>query len=269
MAENSNENDPLLAQKRLFGTLKNLVNKTEDFFCVDDETTEENKTDPAYKFIKNKTSEENKTDPAYKFIKNKTNSTQMKEESFKNVIQNQAVLYCPNCGSSINENDSFCGECGHKLDGIKLDLEKEKKDEKKDEKEENLKEIKKENNSEKPINEESLSSKQESNVNDKNQVNKITTKKHSHNNLPIETLEILKSFFDEQLISESEYNTLRKSALKLLNNSDNDSSNNNESIPSIQSISREKLAELKVLFDQELIDKEEYDLLRRDLLFTK
>ena len=87
--------------------------------------------------------------------------------------------------------------------------------------------------------------------------------------MPIETLEILKSFFDEQLISESEYNTLRKSALKLLNNSDNDSSNNNESIPSIQSISREKLVELKVLFDQELIDKEEYDLLRRNLLFNK
>ena len=45
--------------------------------------------------------------------------------------------------------------------------------------------------------------------------------------------------------------------------------NNNELIPSIKSISREKLAELKVLFDQELIDKEEYDLLRRNLLFKK
>tara|TARA_A100001035_G_C27655617_1_gene441357 strand:+ start:673 stop:822 length:150 start_codon:yes stop_codon:yes gene_type:complete len=43
--------------------------------------------------------------------------------------------------------------------------------------------------------------------------------------------------------------------------------NNNELITSIQTISGEKLAELKVLFNQELIDKNEYDLLRRSLLF--
>ena len=170
---------------------------------------------------------------------------------------------CPNCGSSINENDLFCGECGFKLEGIKTAQEKEEK------KKETLIEVKKEKNSKNLINKKSSESKKEEKVKEENRVDEITTKKQSHNNLPIETLEILKSFFDDQLINESEYNILRKSALNLSNNSDPDSLNNEELIPSIKSISREKLTELKVLFDKELIDEEEYNLLRRNLLFIK
>ena len=322
MTANSNENDPLLAQKRLLGTLKNIVNKAEKYFEEDEgESPSTNKKDPAYKFIKSKTksnpnwkSELNdeekeylKNHPSPMFerqanfhkrflahrrfkkgkgeliingikqnkqveqsenhieisnLENKINSTPIKDESYKNVIKQHAVLNCPNCGSSINKNDLFCGECGFKLEGIKPIQEKGEK------KEENLIEFKKENNIENPINKKSSESKKEVKAQE-NKVNEITTEKQSHNNLPIETLKILKTFFDDQLIVESEYNILRKSALNLSNNSDCDSSSNNELIPSIKSISREKLAELKVLFDQELIDKEEYDLLRRNLLFEK
>ena len=55
---------------------------------------------------------------------NKINSTPIKDESYKNVIKQHAVLNCPNCGSSINKNDLFCGECGFKLEGIKPIQEK-------------------------------------------------------------------------------------------------------------------------------------------------
>ena len=96
----------------------------------------------------------------------------------------------------------------------------------------------------------------------------ITTKKESFNELPIETLELLKSLFDDQLIVESEYKNLRKSLLNLSNGSDLITSSVEEKITFIKSISREKLLELKSLFDKELIDKEEYDLLRSKILFN-
>ena len=312
MTANSNENDPLLAQKRLLGTLKNIVNKAENYFEEDEgESLSTNKKDPAYKFIKSKTksnpnwkSELNDDEKEYlknhpspiferqdafnqrflahkKFkkgkgeliingikqnelgeqiekhkeisnLENKTNSTPINDESYKNVIKHHAVLNCSNCGSSINKNDLFCGECGFKLEVIKPAREKGEN------KEENSIEFKKEKNIENQIYNKSSESKKEEKAQE-NKVNEIATKKLSYNNLPIETLKILKTFFDDQLIVESEYNILRKSALNL--------SNSNELIPSIKSISREKLAELKVLFDQELIHKEEYDLLRRNLLF--
>ena len=159
---------------------------------------------------------------------------------------------CPKCGAPINEQDLLCGECGFKLEVIKPAREKGEN------KEENSIEFKKEKNIENQIYNKSSESKKEEKAQE-NKVNEIATKKLSYNNLPIETLKILKTFFDDQLIVESEYNILRKSALNL--------SNSNELIPSIKSISREKLAELKVLFDQELIHKEEYDVLRRNLLF--
>ncbi len=314
MKEN-NKNDPLEAQKRLFGTIKNIGSKISS---SNRDSLSKNGEDPAYKFIKNK----RKPDPDWtsklkddekEYLKNypspifesqtafykrfsahenfkrkqlevnneaeqknnvkiSDNSIQTKEEkvkfqkeTFKNkkllkkedIKKEARVSVCPNCGATIKEEDLFCGECGYKLEGINFsqDIEEDVNFKKED-----LKNIAEAKNLE-PIEEKKTS--------DISKDNNITTKKQSHNNLPIETLEILKSFFDDQLISESEYNTLRKSALNLSNNLDSDSSNSKELIPSIKSISREKLTELKVLFDQELIDKEEYDLLRRNLLFTK
>ena len=314
MTANNNENDPLEAQKRLFGTIKNIGSKISS---SNRDSLSTNGEDPAYKFIKNKKKPDydwtsklkdeekeylkNYPSPIFESqtafykrftahknfkrkqlevnneveqkdnVKKSDNSIQTKEvkvkfhkETFKNkksfTKENIRVSVCPNCGSTIKEQDLFCGECGYKLEGINFsqDIEEDKNFKKED-----LKNITKAKNLE-PKNLEPIEEKKTSDISKDN--NKIS-KKQSHNNLPIETLEILKSFFDDQLISESEYNTLRKSALNLSNNLDSDSSNKKELIPSIKSISREKLSELKVLFDQELIDKEEYDLLRRNLLF--
>lgn len=295
MTANNNENDPLLAQKRLFGTIKNIGNKISSGNRNSSSSNAYDPAyDPAYKFIKNKRRPDDH-DWASKFKKNlnrnqledineaeqneqvKKSENAIKEKEGKLKLKKGSSLNdkefikddikkvvrvsaCPKCGAPINEQDLFCGECGFKLEAIKPTQEKSEK------LEENLIEFKKENNIENPINKKSSESKKEEKAQE-NSVNEITKKKQSHNNLPIETLKILKSFFDDQLIVESEYNILRKSALNLSNNSDCDSSNNNELIPSIKSISREKLAELKVLFDQELIDKDEYDILRRNLLF--
>ena len=83
----------------------------------------------------------------------------------------------------------------------------------------------------------------------------------SHNDLPIDILVDLKSFFEEKLINEDEYNHLRKSALKI--SKDSDSING---LGKIRSISREKLTELRTLFNERLIDQDEYDDLRKNLI---
>ena len=59
-----NKNDPLAAQKRLFGTLKKIVNKTERYFEIDEEESELSEKNDS------KTSHNKKRDPAYKYIKN-------------------------------------------------------------------------------------------------------------------------------------------------------------------------------------------------------
>ena len=296
MKEN-NKYDPLEDQKRLFGTIKNIGRKVSSKNRNGSSSNAYDPAyDPAYKFIKNK-SRPADDDWSSKFKKNlnrnqlevineakqneqakESDATIKKKEgklklkkgsslSKKNFIKDDIkkvvrASVCPKCGAPIKEQDLFCGECGYKLEGINFshDIEEESPKELENDKEENL---------EVSIDAKNIDSKEEELIINENKNKKITTKKQSHNDLPIETLEILKSFFDDQLISESEYNTLRKSALNLSNNLDSDSSNKKELTPSIKSISREKLTELKILFEKELIDKEEYDLLRRNLLFTK
>ena len=66
MTANNNENDPLLAQKRLFGTIKNIGNKISS---GNRNSSSSNAYDPAYKFIKNK-SRPDYPDWASKFKKN-------------------------------------------------------------------------------------------------------------------------------------------------------------------------------------------------------
>ena len=71
----------------------------------------------------------------------------------------------------------------------------------------------------------------------------------------------LKSFFEDKLINEKEYNHLRKLALSIAKESQS-----KEGLEKIKSISREKLTELRNLFNEELIDKDEYDDLRKNLI---
>tara|TARA_A100001035_G_scaffold268315_1_gene253158 strand:+ start:912 stop:1796 length:885 start_codon:yes stop_codon:yes gene_type:complete len=290
-----NKNDPLEAQKRLFGTIKNIGKKIKSNNHADSSSKGE---DPAYKYIKNssanwksKLNEEEKeylnTHPGpfyenqdqfkkrflfHKKFKDKQKD-QLKQISnnpdlTKNVAKKRLELSlkhpsksnviefkCPNCGSPIEKQDLFCGECGHKLEGINFDQP-----------------ISKENTQKPEGVKKGYLGTSTNQINDtSNEAKKIieeTTQKESFNELPIETLELLKSFFDDQLIVESEYKNLRKSLLNLSNGSDLITSNVEEKISFIKSISREKLLELKSLFDKELIDKEEYDLLRSKILLN-
>lgn len=304
--KDNNKNDPLEAQKRLFGTIKNIGNKIQN---RDHDDSSKKGEDPAYRYIKNSNAnwknelndeekeylknrpgsffetqslfqkrflsykkfiekqkeqtKESRNIPVKSNLENKNAAINKEELPLKKIIKTPLITFtCPKCASPINQNDLFCGECGYKLEGLKLSKNI------KEEKEETLIKIKKENIANNDLKESSKLIK-EKKVKKQNTSNELNTKKQSYNDLPIETLEILKSFFDDQLINESEYNTLRKSALNISHKSDSNSSDIKEIIPSIKSISREKLSELKVLFDKELIDKEEYDLLRRNLLFIK
>ena len=290
-----NKNDPLEAQKRLFGTIKNIGKKIKSKNHAESSATGE---DPAYKYIKNSSanwkSKLNKEEKEYlnthpgafyenqeqfkirflsykkfkdnqknqlKQISNTPDSTKdvaikRVESSSKEPIKTNVIEFkCPNCGSPIEKQDLFCGECGHKLEGINFDQPISKE------------------NTHKPEEDKGgdLGTATNEITNTSTEVKKnieIITKKESFNELPIETLELLKSLFDDQLIVESEYKHLRKSLLNLSNGSDLITSNVEEKITFIKSISREKLLELKSLFDKELIDKEEYDLLRSKILFN-
>ena len=139
----------------------------------------------------------------------------------------QTILTCFYCSSPMNNVDMFCGECGKpkKINKVVIDKVKPNLDKK----------VKKKN------------------------------KKDNLNNLPIKTLENLKSLFDDDLIKKNEYDLLRKSILKISNKIE-EKSKISSNIKKIESIERDKLIELKNLFDNNLIETDEYEALRKDLL---
>jgi ribosomal protein L37E/DNA-directed RNA polymerase subunit RPC12/RpoP len=156
-----------------------------------------------------------------------------KVDKLSKIKTKKTPLICSECGFPLNEReDVFCPECGCKIiyPGNELD-EKDNIDQNLD-KEESV--ISNEETQEAPI---------------------------SHNDLPIDILVDLKSFFEDKLINEDEYNHLRKSALKISKNSES-----MDGLEKIRSISREKLTELRSLFNERLIDQDEYDDLRKNLI---
>tara|TARA_A100001011_G_scaffold78563_1_gene81194 strand:+ start:1662 stop:2750 length:1089 start_codon:yes stop_codon:yes gene_type:complete len=181
-----------------------------------------------------------------KFIK-----TQKEQENKPLKIKTKkTALICSECGFPLNDReDVFCPECGCKIiyptDEVNTKTIEIKNSTKGNEF------IKaKVSETEDSIQEESLVSNKE-----------IKEKPKSQNNLPIDILIDLKSFFEDKLINEIEYNQLRKLALKI---STDPKSNGN--LSKIKSISREKLSELRNLFNEQLIDKDEYDDLRKNLI---
>ena len=136
---------------------------------------------------------------------------------------NKTLLICFYCSSPMSEEDMFCGECGKPKKLTNKVLEK-----KVDTKVENPNSI------------------QKSNLNE----------------LPLEALEYLKSLFDDELIAQNEYDILRKSILNLSIDSHNNNKIN-DNVQKIKLISREKLTELKNLFDNKLLDKSEYEILKK------
>ena len=174
-------------------------------------------------------------------IENKTESKKIKSidqfkikvtktnEPYLNEIKEntRTILTCFYCSNNMNNDDMFCGECGKpkKINKVVNDEVKPNLDKK----------VKKKN------------------------------KKDNLNNLPIETLENLKSLFDDDLIKKNEYDLLRKSILKISNKNE-EKSKISSNIKKIESIDRDKLIELKNLFDNNLIETDEYEALRKDLL---
>ena len=136
---------------------------------------------------------------------------------------NKTLSICFYCSSPMSEEDMFCGECGKPKKPTNKVLEKNK---------------------------------------DTKVVKPSSTKKNNLNELPIESLEYLKSLFDEELIAQNEYDSLRKSILNLSNEDDN-KINLINNIQKIKDISREKLIELKNLFDKNLLDQSEYEILKK------
>ena len=232
------ENDPLKAQKRLFGTIKKIADKTETFFGVDDDLQNTERKNP---------------DPAYKYIKAKS--------SYKK--ENMSKLICSKCGFQLNnKEDFFCPQCGTKVIYPTNEVDKENieisNSTKVSEYQKSLTNDKTtKNNEEKIVPENKKSDKEESSISNEEKKDIIT----SHNNLPIDILIDLKSFFEDKLINEKEYNHLRKLALSIAKESQS-----KEGLEKIKSISREKLTELRNLFNEELIDKDEYDDLRKNLI---
>ena len=230
---------------------------------------------------------------------------QKMKASFKKNLKN----ICPECGSSVNHDEKFCGECGFNLENLvsKDNNIEEKKEEVpkieetttlvtiENEKEDKPLKIKTKktdlicsecgfplNDREDvfcpecgckiiyPVDEVDATDNIVENLDKEERVDKQETviyneeKKEvptSHNNLPIDILIDLKTFFEDKLINEDEYNHLRKSALKISKNSES-----KEGLEKIKTISREKLTELRNLFNEQLIDKDEYDDLRKNLI---
>ena len=169
-----------------------------------------------------------KTTKSVNKIESKINN-EAKPDIKKIEENNKTLLICFYCSSPMSEEDMFCGECGKPKKLTNKVLEK-----KVDTKVENPNSI------------------QKSNLNE----------------LPLESLEYLKSLCDDELIAQNEYDILRKSILNLSIDSDNNNKIN-DNVQKIKLISREKLTELKNLFDKKLIDEDEYKLLRENLLFKK
>ena len=285
MTNKSNEQDPLTAQKRLFGTLKKIVNKTERYFEIDDDglhhaenndsgTSYNKKTDPAYKYINKENWKSLLNEEERDFLSNNPSPLLEGEVGFKNrfaahkkfkqkqseqmnalnhdLEENKSIIYeknkvtiqphekekmtnliCSECGYPLKiQEDIFCPECGCKV--IYPSDETNSVD-----------------NAVKNLDKEEIKISNE-------ETKKVPT---SHNDLPIDILVDLKSFFEEKLINEDEYNHLRKSALKISKDSDS-----MDGLGKIRSISREKLTELRTLFNERLIDQDEYDDLRKNLI---
>ena len=86
MEENNKENDPLKAQKRLFGTLKKMVDKSEQYFENDDElhNKERNNSDPAYKYINKQDWKSQLNDEEKEYLKKYPSPIFEGELTFKN-----------------------------------------------------------------------------------------------------------------------------------------------------------------------------------------
>ena len=139
----------------------------------------------------------------------------------------QTNFTCFYCSAPMSVEDLFCGECGKPKKIYEVETSKVK------------------TNFEKKI--------------------KRKNKKVNLNNLPIETLENLKSLFEDDLIKKNEYDLLRKSILKISNKNE-EKSKIDSNIKKIELIDKDKLIELKSLFDNNLIETDEYEALRKDLL---
>ena len=139
----------------------------------------------------------------------------------------QTNFTCFYCSAPMSFEDLFCGECGKPKKIYEVEPSKVK------------------TNFEKKV--------------------KSKNKKVNLNNLPIETLENLKSLFDDDLIKKNEYDLLRKSILKISNKNE-EKSKIDSNIKKIELIDKDKLIELKSLFDNNLIETDEYEALRKDLL---
>ena len=186
-----------------------------------------------------------------------------KEDKPLKIKTKKTALICSECGFPLNDKeDVFCPECGCKIiyptDEVNTKIIEVKNSTKKNEfikvkvteTEDSIQEESSISETEDLIQEESIISNKE-----------IKEKTKSQNNLPIDILIDLKSFFEDKLINEIEYNQLRKSALKISTDP-----KSNGDLSKIESISREKLSELRNLFNEQLIDKDEYDDLRKNLI---
>ena len=188
-------------------------------------------------------------------VKNKKKDKPLKIKTKK------TALICSECGFPLNDGeDVFCPECGCKIiyptDEVNTKIIEVKNSTKDNE-------FIKVTETEDSIQEESLVSENEDSIQEESLVSnkEIKEKPKSKNNLPIDILIDLKSFFEDKLINEIEYNQLRKLALKIATDP-----KSKGDLSKIKSISREKLSELRNLFNEQLIDKDEYDDLRKNLI---
>ena len=203
---------------------------------------------------KEQNSRKEETVPLVK-VKNK------KEDKPLKIKTKKTSLICSECGFPLNEReDVFCPECGCKII-YPTDEVNTKSIEIKNSTKGN--EYIKVTETEDSIQEESLVSENEDSIQEESLVSnkEMKEKPKSQNNLPIDILIDLKSFFEDKLINEIEYNQLRKLALKIATDP-----KSKGDLSKIKSISREKLSELRNLFNEQLIDKDEYDDLRKNLI---
>ena len=218
-------------------SLENLVSKENNMEVKKEQVSIKEETAPLVK-VKNK--------KKYEPLKIKTKKT---------------ALICSECGFPLNDGeDVFCPECGCKIiyptDEVNTKIIEVKNSTKENE-------FIKVTETEDSIQEESLISETEDSIQEESLVSnkEIKEKPKSQNNLPIDILIDLKSFFEDKLINEIEYNQLRKLALKIATDP-----KSKGDLSKIKSISREKLSELRNLFNEQLIDKDEYDDLRKNLI---
>ena len=239
MKDSFNKN---LKNKKTCPECGSSVNPDEKFcgecgFCLENLVSKENNME----LKKEQVSIKEETAPLVK-VKNKKKDNPLKIKTKK------TALFCSECGFPLNDReDIFCPECGFKIiyptDEVNTKIIEVKNATKENE-------FIKVTETEDLIQEESLVSNKE-----------IKEKPKSQNNLPIDILIDLKSFFEDKLINEIEYNQIRKLALKTATDP-----KSKGDLSKIKSISREKLSELRNLFNEQLIDKDEYDELRKNLI---